>query len=336
MRVALLLLWCAALTEALDRGTVLVTGASRGIGAACARRLAKDGYVVAVNYCSNADGAARVVKEIVEGGGSAEAFQADVSTEKAVVDLFNAIDASPLPPLTGLVNNAGIIGFDMPQTLETATTEVLTALMATNVLGPMICCREAAKRMASGSAIVNLSSGSAYLGRPLLYSMSKGALNSMTIGLIEPLAANGITRRPAFYFTAPVTKTRIPKTEGLRCENRGSPLLNHFKDVSEALSGRGCCCVSTAARSPFSRRYSSQHGKSGLYRYGHGVHHHGGRRTTHQVGSRHPHGPIRQARRDRRHRVISYVPRRIVHARREHPRRRRQGPRHDARIRNFT
>ena len=187
---ALLLLgWVA---QALDRGTVLVTGASRGIGAACAKRLAKDGYVVAVNYCSDADAAARVVNDIVEDGGSAEAFQADVSTEAAVVGLFEAIDASPLPPLTGLVNNAGIIGFDMPQTLETATTDAFEQMMATNLLGPLMCCREAAKRMAPGSAVVNLSSGSAYLGRPLLYSMSKGALNSMQHGLIEPLAAKGI------------------------------------------------------------------------------------------------------------------------------------------------
>ena len=183
--------WIAPI-HALERGTVLVTGASRGIGAACAKRLAKDGYVVAVNYCSDADAAARVVEEIVQDGGTAASFQADVSSEAAVVDLFNAIDASPLPPLTGLVNNAGIIGFDMPQTLETATTDAFEAMMATNLLGPLMCCREAAKRMAPGSAVVNLSSGSAYLGRPLLYSMSKGALNSMQHGLIEPLASKGI------------------------------------------------------------------------------------------------------------------------------------------------
>ena len=179
-------------SHALERGTVLVTGASRGIGAACAKRLAKDGYVVAVNFCSDADAAARVVEEIVQDGGTAASFQADVSSDAAVVDLFNAIDASPLPPLTGLVNNAGIIGFDMPQTLETATTDAFEAMMATNLLGPLMCCREAAKRMAPGSAVVNLSSGSAYLGRPLLYSMSKGALNSMQHGLIEPLASKGI------------------------------------------------------------------------------------------------------------------------------------------------
>ena len=150
---ALLFGWIAPI-HALERGTVLVTGASRGIGAACAKRLARDGYSVAVNYCSDGAAAARVVEEIAQDGGTAEAFQADVSTEQAVVDLFNAIDASPLPPLTGLVNNAGIIGFDMPQTLETATTDAFEKMMATNLLGPLMCCREASKRMAAGSAIV--------------------------------------------------------------------------------------------------------------------------------------------------------------------------------------
>jgi len=178
------------MAAAHQRGTALITGSSRGIGAACAKRLARDGYAVAVNYRSNEKDAADVVNSIVAAGGRAQAIRADVSSEAAVVNLFERLDASDLPPLTALVNNAGIIG--NKEGLDAVATPAFDEMMATNVLGPMICCREAAKRMAAGAAIVNLSSGSAYIGTPLLYAMSKGALNSMQHGLIKPLAAKGI------------------------------------------------------------------------------------------------------------------------------------------------
>lgn len=168
----------------------LVTGGSRGIGAACSVRLARDGYAVAVNYRSDEAAAKRIVAEIVDGGGVAVALQADVSSEAGVTSLFEQLDAAKLPPLAALVNNAAVVGYT--GSFESTTTEAFTTMMSTNVLGPFLCCREAAVRMQPGSAIVNISSGSAYIGTPLLYSMSKGALNSMQVGLIKPLAAKGI------------------------------------------------------------------------------------------------------------------------------------------------
>lgn len=169
----------------------LVTGGSRGIGAACSVRLARDGYAVAVNYRSDEAAAKRIVAEIVDGGGVAVALQADVSSEAGVTSLFEQLDAAKLPPLAALVNNAAIHFYDTDP-LKDTTAQAFTTMMSTNVLGPFLCCREAAVRMQPGSAIVNISSGSAYIGTPLLYSMSKGALNSMQVGLIKPLAAKGI------------------------------------------------------------------------------------------------------------------------------------------------
>ena len=139
---------------------------------------------------SDAAAAERVVASIQAAGGSAAALRGDVSSEAGVVGLFAALDACGLPPLTALVNNAGVIGDK--ETLEAVDEASFTAMFATNALGPLLCCREAAARMKPGSAIVNLSSGSAYIGTPLLYGMSKGALNSMQHGLIKPLAARGI------------------------------------------------------------------------------------------------------------------------------------------------
>ena len=190
----LLLAMSAVAASSASRGTVIVTGGSRGIGAACCKRLARDGYTVIVNYKSSQGEAVDVVGAIKQDGGDAITLQADVSSEAGVVDMFASIDnwigSGGVPPLTALVNNAGVIGDK--EALDAVTPAAFEAMMATNVLGPLLCCKEAEKRMAPGSAIVNLSSGSAYIGTPLLYSMSKGALNSMQHGLIKPLAAKGI------------------------------------------------------------------------------------------------------------------------------------------------
>jgi len=148
--------------------------------------------VVQINYRSNENEAARVVEEIKNAGGEAVAIKADVSTEASVVSLFEKLDAAGLPPLTALVNNAGIGGPEATDQLDTASTATFDALMACNALGPLVCCREAAKRMPRGSAIVNLSSISATGGTPLIYAMTKGAVISMQRGLVGPLGAKGI------------------------------------------------------------------------------------------------------------------------------------------------
>ena len=177
--------------------TALVTGASRGLGAAIAQRLARDGYTVVVNYRSEAAAAAQVVDAITTAGGHAVAMQADVSSEASVVALFETLDAAGLPPLTALVNNAGIIGkggrhLDTTDQLAIASTSDFDAVMATNILGPLICCREAAKRMKKGAAMVNVGSISTTTGTPLLYAMSKGALLSLQRGLVATLGTQGI------------------------------------------------------------------------------------------------------------------------------------------------
>eukprot|EP00668_Euglena_longa_P029380 GGOE01036728.1.p1 GENE.GGOE01036728.1~~GGOE01036728.1.p1 ORF type:complete len:259 (-),score=63.81 GGOE01036728.1:241-993(-) len=192
---------------AVVKGTALVTGGSRGIGAACCKRLAKDGFAIAVNYNSNAEAAEEVVAYIVSSGGMAQAFQGNVSSETGVEALFNSIDASSMPPLTALVNNAGVLG-PLSNDLAGISPDAVSFVFNTNVLGPLLCCREAAKRMGQGAAIVNISSGASNIGQPLLYSMSKAALNSMQIGLIPELARKGIrinSVSPGFTTTDMIT-----------------------------------------------------------------------------------------------------------------------------------
>lgn len=176
---------------------LLVTGASRGIGAATARLAASRGYDVCVNYRSNKDAAARVVADVEAAGRRAISVQADVAVEADVVRLFDACDRG-LGLLDALVNNAAILEKQMR--LEAMDAARITRVLATNVIGPFICAREAVRRMSTahggrGGAIVNVSSGASRIGSPneyVDYAASKGALDTMTTGLAKEVAADGI------------------------------------------------------------------------------------------------------------------------------------------------
>ena len=174
------------------RRVMLVTGGSRGIGAAVSRMAANSGYVVVVNFAASADTATALADEI---GNGAFAVQADVADESAVLEMFAAIDAR-LGRLDVLVNNAGIAGSF--GTLDTYTVESLERLWAVNLTGPFVCAREAAMRMRAGGqggSIVNISSKAAVLGGPnewVHYAASKGGIDTMTVGLSKELAPHGI------------------------------------------------------------------------------------------------------------------------------------------------
>ncbi len=178
-------------------GTILVTGGSRGLGAAICRRLAADGYAIAVNYARNADGAQAVVRDIAAAGGAAQAIAGDVAEEADVLRMFDAAAAMPAP-LVGLVNNAGIIGGN--SRLVDLDSAALQRTLAVNVTGTVLCAREAVRRMSTarggkGGAIVNLSSVAARLGGPaelVHYATSKGAIDSFTLGLAREVAEEGI------------------------------------------------------------------------------------------------------------------------------------------------
>lgn len=188
---------------------MIVTGGSRGIGAATARLAAARGYAVCVNYLKNEAAARSVVESIEAGGGKAIAVAADVASETEVIRLFETVDRT-LGPLTALVNNAGILERQMR--VEAMLADRLTRILATNVVGAFLCAREAVRRMSvkhggAGGAIVNVSSGAARLGSPgeyVDYAASKGAIDTLTIGLAQEVAAEGIrvnAVRPGFIYT---------------------------------------------------------------------------------------------------------------------------------------
>jgi NAD(P)-dependent dehydrogenase (short-subunit alcohol dehydrogenase family) len=189
--------------------TMLITGASRGIGAATALLAAANGYAVVVNYRKNAEAAARVVDSIVSQGGKAVAVQADVSKEGDILRMFGEVDRI-FGSLHCLVNNAGILG---PQTkLVDMDSERLEQIFNTNIVGQILCCREAIRRMSTkhggqGGTIVNVSSIASRSGAPfeyIDYAATKGALDSLTVGLAKEVADEGIrvnAVRPAFIHT---------------------------------------------------------------------------------------------------------------------------------------
>lgn len=188
---------------------VLVTGASRGIGAATALLAAQRGYAVCVNYRNDRAAAATVVERIQASGARAVAVAADVSIESEVVRLFEACDRA-LGPLSALVNNAGIL--EAQRRVEDMDAARLQRVFATNVYGAFLCAREAVRRMSrkrggAGGAIVNVSSAASRLGSAgeyVDYAASKGAVDTLTIGLAKEVADEGIrvnAVRPGFIYT---------------------------------------------------------------------------------------------------------------------------------------
>ena len=176
---------------------LLVTGGSRGIGAATSLLAASKGYAVAVNYTARADAAEDVVGQIRSAGGKAIAVQADVAQEDQVMAMFQAIDAK-LGRLTALVNNAGVV--DATSRVDEMGVARLRRMFDINVIGSIVCAREAIRRMSTrhggqGGAIVNVSSAAARLGSPgqyVDYAAAKGAIDAFTLGLAKEVAAEGI------------------------------------------------------------------------------------------------------------------------------------------------
>jgi NAD(P)-dependent dehydrogenase (short-subunit alcohol dehydrogenase family) len=176
---------------------MIVTGSSRGIGAATALLAADRGYDICINYLHNLEAANQVIDSIQQLGRKAIAVAADVASEPDIIHLFNQVDEQ-LGSVTALVNNAGILAPQMR--LETMTTARLSQVFATNILGSFLCAREAVKRMSTrrggtGGAIVNISSGASRLGSPgeyVDYAASKGAIDTFTIGLAKEVAHEGI------------------------------------------------------------------------------------------------------------------------------------------------
>ncbi len=195
---------------------VLITGASRGIGAATARLAAQRGWDVAVNYVSNAKAAADVVRDVEAAGRRALAVKGDVAREADILAMFDAVETK-LGPVAALVNNAGIAG--KTGRVEDVTADMVKAVLDLNVFGALICAREAVKRMSTkrggkGGVIVNVSSGAATRGSPnsyVWYAASKAALDAITTGLGLEVAGEGIR---VVGMAAGVTETEIHMDAG--------------------------------------------------------------------------------------------------------------------------
>ncbi len=199
---------------------LIITGASRGIGAATARLAGRRGYRVCVNYLQDREAAKAVVDSIERAGGTAIAVAADVANEQDVQRLFETCDKT-LGTLTGLVNNAGVL--EQQMRVDRMDVDRLRRVFATNVFGAFACAREAVRRMSttngvgSGGAIVNVSSAASRLGSAgeyVDYAASKGAVDTLTIGLAKEVAEEGIrvnAVRPGFIYTEMHTRGGEPE-----------------------------------------------------------------------------------------------------------------------------
>ena len=227
----------------MPKQVVIVTGASRGIGAATAYLAASRGYAVAVNYLTNRSAAEAVVAGIQLAGGEAISVAADVSKESDVERLFDVAERA-LGPLTALVNNAGILERQMR--IEEMDAARLQRIFSTNVAGCFLCAKHAVRRMSTnhggaGGAIVNVSSGASRLGAPgeyVDYAASKGAVDSLTIGLSKEVAEEGIrvnAVRPGFIYTdihaSGGEPNRVDRVKGLVPMGRGG----QPEEVAEAI-----------------------------------------------------------------------------------------------------
>jgi NAD(P)-dependent dehydrogenase (short-subunit alcohol dehydrogenase family) len=188
---------------------MIITGGSRGIGAATARLAATRGYEVCITYLRNEAAAAAVVRDISDAGGEAIAVAADVSVEADIIRLFEHVDVK-LGPVTALVNNAGIL--EHQARVDEMDSARLSRIFATNVFGSFICAREAVRRMStrhggSGGSIVNVSSSASRIGSPgeyVDYAAAKGAIDTFTLGLAKEVATEGIrvnAVRPGIIYT---------------------------------------------------------------------------------------------------------------------------------------
>ena len=234
----------------------MVTGGSRGIGAATARLAAERGYAVCVGYRNRRDAAEEVVRGIEAAGGSAIAVPGDVAREEDVERLFATSDRR-LGSLGGLVNNAAILEPQMR--LESMDAARLGRVLATNVMGAFLCAREAVRRLStrhggSGGAIVNVSSGAARLGAPgeyVDYAASKGAIETLTIGLAREVAEEGIRVngvRPGFIYTdlhasggepdrVDRVKTQVPMRRGGTADEVAHAILWLLSDEASYITG---------------------------------------------------------------------------------------------------
>jgi NAD(P)-dependent dehydrogenase (short-subunit alcohol dehydrogenase family) len=238
-------------------GVMIVTGASRGIGAATARLASLRGYAVCVNYNSGREAAGRVTDAIVSAGGRAIPVAADISSEAEVVAMFETVDRELGVP-TALVNNAGILELQMR--VDAMDAERIDRVLRINVTGAFLCAREAVRRMSTarggiGGAIVNVSSMASRLGSPgeyVDYAASKAAVDALTIGLSREVAAEGIrvnAVRPGIIYTdihasggEPGRVDRVKESVPMR--RGGQP-----EEVAEAilwlLSGAASYCTGT-------------------------------------------------------------------------------------------